>query len=337
MHDDTFSFKTAAVRATKDCRQVDNDEWYQSTLEFPARGLCVFKSPISIDASCVMLKTNGAVLQFVNSSGITFTSSHPVTPYGDNLAPKEELHIVGVGDVAKSGTYGVMLRAGNLVLNSLDVHGFTYGVEIQDNTYILTMYHPNLWGNQVGLYCPGGSNAGENIAAFGGAIFNNSVGIDNQGCDIVLSSTSLDYNSVIAVKDAANPSNSAATGSVTLEGVNLEFGVISGPVFQLGQNGRGSNCNGFAFIVVEGGKIHATHPDKPNAVALVDDDTCGRAGAKSGGWVTIRDAWVDGIHPSGKCAAGTEGTTDCVIGNNFQQVRLLDLRDSSGRLFSWNN
>lgn len=335
-HDDTSSFAAAAADASRGCVQVDNDEWYQAILEFPPRGSCRFKSPISIDASCVALNTNGAVLRFPQSSGITFTSSHPATPYGDNLAVKEKLHVVGPGNSSNSGTYGVMLKAANLAFDSLDVHGFNYGVQIGDSTYMISMYHPNLWGNGVGLYCPGGSNSGENIATFGGAIFNNAVGIDNQGCDIVLSSTSLDYNSVTAVKDAVNPNNGAATGSVTLLGVNVEFGVISGPVFQLGINGTGSNCNGFAFIEVEGGKIHATQFPTPNSVALVDNDTCGNKGPKSGGWVIIRDAWVDGIIPSGKCVAGTE-TGNCVIGNNAQQVKLIELRNSSGQWFSWNN
>jgi hypothetical protein len=178
-------------------------------------------------------------------------------------------------------------------------------------------------------------NSGENIAAFGGAIFNNDVGVDNQGCDVVLTSTSLDYNSTTAVKDAANPSNGAATGSVTLVGANVEFGVIKGPVFQLGINGTGSNCNGYDFITVEGGKIHATQfPKGPNAVALVDNDTCRIPALRGGGTVTIRDAWVAGIQPSGPCASGTSGT-NCVIGNNAQQVKLIDLTDQTGQWFTW--
>ena len=88
---------------------------------------------------------------------------------------------------------------------------------------------------------------------------------------------------------------------------------------------------------MEGGKIHATQFPRPNAVALVDNDSCGRKGPNSGGWVIIRDAWVDGIKPSGKCVPGTGEWSDCVIGNNAQQVKLVDLRNSSGEWFSWNN
>lgn len=336
-HDDTAAFKAAAAAAAKSCIEVNNDEWYQSVLEFPHRGSCLFNSPISVDASCSKLETNGSVLRFPKGSGLTFTSSHPINPYGDNLAIKEELHVVGPGKSGSSGTYGVRLNAANLVFTSLDVNGFNYGVQIGDNSYMISLYHPNLWGNGTGLYCPTGlKNSGENISGFGGAIFNNAVGVDNQGCDIVLLSTSLDYNSVSAVKDAANPSNGAATGSVSLVGVNVEFGVITGPVFQLGINGTGSNCNGFDFILVEGGKVHATvFPHGPNAVALVDNDTCKIPGLRSGGTVTIRDAWVAGIQPSGNCVAGTSGT-NCVIGNNARQVKLIDLHDDSGHWFTWN-
>jgi hypothetical protein len=336
-HDDTAAFKAAAAAAAKSCIEVNNDEWYQSVLEFPHRGSCIFNSPISVDASCSKLETNGSVLRFPKGSGVTFTSSHPINPYGDNLAIKEELHVVGPGKSGTSGTYGVRLNAANLVFTSLDVNGFNYGVQIGDNSYMISLYHPNLWGNGTGLYCPSGlKNSGENISGFGGAIFNNAVGVDNQGCDIVLLSTSLDYNSVSAVKDAANPSNGAATGSVSLVGVNVEFGVVTGPVFQLGINGTGSNCNGFDFILVEGGKVHATvFPHGPNAVALVDNDTCKVPGLRSGGTVTIRDAWVAGIQPSGNCVAGTSGT-NCVIGNNARQVKLIDLHDDSGHWFTWN-
>jgi hypothetical protein len=336
-HDDTAAFKAAAAASAKSCIEVNNDEWYQSVLEFPHRGSCIFNSPISVDASCSKLETNGSVLRFPKGSGVTFTSSHPINPYGDNLAIKEELHVVGPGKSGTSGTYGVRLNAANLVFTSLDVNGFNYGVQIGDNSYMISLYHPNLWGNGTGLYCPTGlKNSGENISGFGGAIFNNAVGVDNQGCDIVLLSTSLDYNSVSAVKDAANPSNGAATGSVSLVGVNVEFGVVTGPVFQLGINGTGSNCNGFDFILVEGGKVHATvFPHGPNAVALVDNDTCRVPGLRSGGTVTIRDAWVAGIQPSGNCVAGTSGT-NCVIGNNARQVKLIDLHDDSGHWFTWN-
>jgi len=336
-HDDAAAFRAAAAAAAKSCIQVNRDEWYQSVLEFPDRGSCIFNSPISLDASCSKLETNGSVLRFPKGSGLTFTSSHPINPYGDNLAIKEELHIVGPGTSTTSGTYGILLNAANLVFTSLDVNGFNYGIEIGDNAYMISFYHPNLWANGTGLYCSTGlKNSGENISGFGGAIFNNAIGVDNQGCDIVLSSTSLDYNTVSAVKDAANSNNGAATGSVSLVGVNVEFGVDTGPVFQLGINGTGSNCNGFAFILVEGGKIHATvFPRGSNAVALVDNDTCRIPGLRSGGTVTIRDAWVAGIQPSGKCVAGTSGT-NCVIGNNAHQVKLIDLHNDSGHWFTWN-
>lgn len=336
-HDDTAAFNAASRAAARSCIQVNNDEWYQSVLEFPHRGSCIFNVPISLDASCSKLETNGSVLRFPKGSGLTFTSSHPINPYGDNLAIKEQLHVVGPGSSTTSGTYGVLLNAANLVFTSLDVNGFNYGVQVGDNSYMISLDHPNLWGNGTGLYCPTGlKNSGENISTFGGAIYNNAIGIDNQGCDIVLSSTSLDYNSVSAVKDAANPSNGAATGSVSLLGVNVEFGVITGPVFQLGINGTGSNCNGYDFILVEGGKVHATvFPRGPNAVALVDNDTCGIAGSGSGGTVTIRDAWVAGIQPSAPCVGGTS-LTNCVIGSNARQVKLIDLHNQLGQWFTWN-
>lgn len=335
-HDDTDAFTRGASAAAKTCTQVNNDESYQSTLEFPHRGSCTFDSPISVDASCVRIESNGSVLHFPSSSGITFTSSHGVNPYGDNLATKDRLHIVGPGVSTTSRTYGVLLNAANLVFTSLDVNGFNYGIQIGNHSFMISLYHPNLFSNGTGLYCPIGlTDSGENIAAFGGAVFNNDVGIDNQGCDIVFTSTSLDYNSTTAVKVAANPSNGSATGSVTLLGANVEFGVIKGPVFQLGINGTGSNCNGYDFITVEGGKIHATlFPQGGNAVALVDNDTCQLPGLRGGGTVTIRDAWVAGIQPTGHCVAGTSGT-NCVIGNNAQHVKLIDLQDQNGQWFTW--
>jgi len=335
-HDNTEAFRRGASAAAKTCSQINNDESYQSVLEFPYRGSCTFDSPISIDASCIRIESNGSVLHFPNSSGITFTSTHPANPYGDNLATKNRLHVVGPGASTTSRTYGVLLNAANLVFTSLDVNGFNYGVQIGDNSFMISLFHPNLFSNGTGLYCPTGlQNSGENIAAFGGAIFNNDIGVDNQGCDMVLSSTSLDYNSTTAVKDAANPKNGAATGSVTLLGANVEFSVIKGPVFQLGVNGTGSNCNGYDFITVEGGKIHATQfPQGPNAVALVDNDTCRIPAVRGGGTVTIRDAWVAGIQPSGHCASGTSGT-NCVIGNNAQHVKLIDLTDQTGQWFTW--
>jgi len=335
-HDESDAFMRGASAASKTCTQINNDESNQSTLEFPHRGSCIFNSPISIDASCIRIESNGSVLHFPQSSGITFTSSHPANPYGDNLAIKDSLHVVGPGASTTSRTYGVLLNAANLVFTSLDVNGFNYGVQMGNHSFMISLFHPNLFSNGTGLYCPTGlTDTGENIATFGGAIFNNDVGVDNQGCDIVMSSTSLDYNTTTAVKDAANPSNGAATGSVTLFGANVEFGVIKGPVFQLGINGTGSNCNGYDFITVEGGKIHATQfPQGGNAVALVDNDTCQLPGLRGGGTVTIRDAWVAGIQPTGHCVAGTSGT-NCVIGNNPQHVKLIDLTDQSGQWFTW--
>ena len=317
--DDAFALGRAIKAAASKCViRDDQDATNQSYIILPAGRTCAVKSSLVFPGSCVGIKGNGAALRFRSltssaspSIAIRIVSSHPYSPYGDNLVPWDELHLIGPGPSGE--TIGVRIETGQAVLERPDINGFGVGIQFGNNAYVDQIDHPALWNNGVGIDCPAGlKDAGENITINQGAIFNSRIGVRSYGCGITMNQTSFD-----GLGDSAVITRSG----FRCFGCYIEyFAAIAAPVFDI------SNCNAWSFVDFHGGTIQNDRPGA-NIGALVanrPDHICGG----SGPWASFDDVFFANLNPHDKCDRG-EGPA-CVIGSNSRQVRILNSTSGSG-------
>ncbi|MGH8336760.1 MAG: hypothetical protein ACRETL_08095, partial [Gammaproteobacteria bacterium] len=177
--DDAAAFGRAIKAAASKCViAASQDATNQSFIILPAGRTCAVKSTLVFPGSCVGVRGNGAVLDFrsLPSGGpsavaISIISSHPYSPYGDNLVPWDQLHLIGPG--ASSATIGVRIETGQAVIERPDINGFGVGIQFGNFAYVDQIDHPSIWNTGVGIDCPAGlKDAGENITINQGVIFN---------------------------------------------------------------------------------------------------------------------------------------------------------------------
>jgi hypothetical protein len=126
-----------------------------------------------------------------STSAISIVSNHPYSPYGDNLVPWDQLHLIGPGP--SSATVGVRIETGQAVLERPDINGFGVGVQFGNFAYVDQVDHPSIWNTGVGIDCPAGmKDAGENITINQGVIFNSGIGVRSYGCGITMNENSFD-------------------------------------------------------------------------------------------------------------------------------------------------
>lgn len=317
--DDAIAFGRAIKAAASKCViAASQDATNQSYIILPAGRTCAVKSPLVFPGSCVGIKGNGAVLDFrsLTSSApsavaITIVSSHPSSPYGDNLVPWDQLHLIGPGP--PSATIGVRIETGQAVLERPDINGFSVGIQFGNNAYVDQIDHPALWNNGIGIDCPAGlKDAGENITINQGVIFNSGIGVRSYGCGITMNETSFDGLGNSAVVTRAG---------FRCLGCYIEyFAAIAAPVFDI------SNCNAWSYVDFLGGSIQNDRPGA-NIGALVfnhPEHICGG----SGPWASFDDVFFANLNPRTKCDRG-EGPT-CITGSNSRQVRILNSTSGSG-------
>jgi hypothetical protein len=317
--DDAYALSLAIKAADSKCViTASQDATNQSYIILPAGRTCAVKSPLVFPGSCVGIEGNGAVLDFrsLTSSApsaiaITIVSSHPYSPYGDNLVPWDQLHLIGPGP--SSATIGLRIETGQAVLERPDINGFGVGIQFGNNAYVDQIDHPALWNNKVGIDCPAGlKDAGENITINQGVIFNSRIGVRSYGCGITMNETSFD-----GLGDSAVITRSG----FRCFGCYIEyFAAITAPVFDI------SNCNAWSFVDFHGGTIQNDRPGA-NIGALVSnhpDHICGG----SGPWASFDDVFFANLNPHTKCDRG-EGPT-CIIGSNSRQARILNSTNGSG-------
>jgi hypothetical protein len=309
------AIKAAAAKCTIAASQ---DARNQNYITLPAGRTCAVKSSLVFPGSCVGLKGNGAVLDFSSliaigssTAAVSIVSSHPYSPYGDNLIPWEQLHLVGPGPA--SSTIGLLIETGQASIERPDINGFGLGIQFGNFAYVDHVEHPVIWNTGVGIDCPAGlKDAGENITINQGAIFNSGIGVRNYGCGISMNETSFDGlgNSAVITRSPFR-----------CFGCYIEyFAAITGPIFDI------SSCNAWSFVDFHGGTIQDDHPG-PNVGSLVSnhpDRICGG----SGPWAFFEDVFFANLNPQAKCDSGAGPS--CITGSNSRQVRILNSTSGSG-------
>jgi hypothetical protein len=309
------AFNAAAARCTVHKNQ---DVWNQNYVDLPPGHTCKVNSPLVIKGSCVGLRSNGAVLDFSSLAppatlpvaAVTVRSSHPASPYGDNVVTWDGLHLAGPG--RDTHTIGLLIETGQAVFERLDINSFGVGTQFGDYAYVDHFDQPSIFSVGTGIYCPSHLiDSGENITISQGAIFNSRVAINNQGCGLTLLGTSIDGMSSSAIINK---------GTFRCIACYIEyFQSIVDPVFELG------GCNAWSYFIFDNGTIKNDHRGK-NVLALVRNERVPCAGA--GPWAYFNNVFFGGISPSAPCNAG-HGPA-CIIGNNAGQIHVFHSTDGAG-------
>jgi hypothetical protein len=316
--DDSAVLQSLINAAQRGCSvQADQSITGQSYIDLPQGKVCRIDQPIVLVGSCVGLNGNGSTLDFqhlVNNGrvAITITSQHPVSPYGDNAVSWSTINLAGPGP--STDTVGILVQTGHAVLQRPVIHGFGIGIQFGNYAFVDSLDRPEIWNVGTGISCPGSTkDSGENLTVMGGAIFNSGVAVDNRGCGLTLSGTSIDGMSGSAM--------TVQGGTVTCDNCYIEyFASTASPIFDL------QGCNAWSYIAFRGGTI-LNDFGGANVMALIRNDPQQLCGG-SGSWARFDTVFFGNINPSGPCAAGTGPS--CVVGSNANQVSILQGTSGAG-------
>ena len=250
------------------------------------------------------------------SRAITTTEQNAASPYNDNVAIID-LKLLGPGFSTSSGTVGLLSGSADATYVDLTAYGFNYGVEIGNYSWLNTWINPQLLNDGTGWYCPPSlTDAGENMNIFGGALANDAVGLDTEGCEVSSTSTSFDFET----ESVAN-----VNGTLRLVDSHVEFDTLSGALFNLG------GSNSYENFTAEGGTWQSDSNENPTDLATVNNTGYGRDGGW-GPWAEINNVFMVNLWASVSCASGNAFT--CAIGGNAQEVKYVMDRDHQGNPLS---
>jgi hypothetical protein len=317
---DSAAFAALLTAAKANCEDNSNVAEGQATVDLPPGKICKLNSGLSIDTSCISLRGNGAMLDFTGipagSAAITTTEKNSASPYNDNVAIID-LKLLGPGFSTSSGTVGLLSGSADATYVDLTAYGFNYGVKVSNYSWLNTWINPQLLNDGTGWYCPANlTDAGENMSILGGALANDAVGLDTEGCEVSSVSTSFDFET----QSIAN-----VGGDLRMVDSHVEFDTLSGALFNL------SGANSFEYLTVEGGTWQSDSNENPADLATVNNTGYGGDGGW-GPWAEIDNVFMVGLWPSATCASGNGFT--CAIGGNAAEVKYLMDRDHQGNPLS---
>ncbi len=321
---DQPAFVAMLAAAKANCSVIGNIAEGQATVDLPPGKVCKLNSGITIDTGCVGLRGNGATLDFrgipAGTAAVTTTDDDKVSPYNANVAIID-LKLLGPGQSTSSGTVGLLSESAGATYIDLTAANFNYGVEIGNNSFVVTWINPQLFYDGTGWYCPIGlTNAGENMSIVDGSIYNSDVAIDTESCELNSTNTSFDFDT----ESIANVAISG-TGALRLTNSHIEFSKLSGSLFNLG------GPNSYSYIMAEGGQWQSDSGDSPADLATVNNVGYGGDGGW-GPWVQINNVFMVGLFPGAQCGSGS-GVT-CSIGSNAKEVKYFMDRDQQGNILS---
>lgn len=318
---DAAAFASLLTAAEAHCVTNSNFAEGQATVDLPPGKICKLNSGLTLNTSCVSIRGNGAMLDFssmpAGSAAITTTELNSVSPYNDNVAIID-LKLLGPGFSTSSGTVGLLSGSADATYLNFTAYGFNYGVKVGNYSWLNTWINPQLLNDGTGWYCPSNlTDAGENMSIVGGAIANDAVGLDTEGCEVSSTATSFDFES----QSVAN------IGRVLrLVDSHVEFETLSGALFNL------SGSNSYENFTAEGGTWQSDSGEEPADLATVNNTGSGEDGGW-GPWAQINNVFMSGLWPSAECVSG-DGEFACAIGGNASEVKFFMDRDNQGNPLS---
>jgi hypothetical protein len=322
--DDSAALQAAINVADASCwSDATHQMRNQSYIELPTGSTCKINSGLTFDSACVGLVSNGATLDasgIASGPAILVSTSQPQTPFAENVPPWESVHVIGPG--ASTNTIGILVQAGGVAFDKLNVSNFGVGVEF-GGTAFLDRFESTMIGNcGTAVNFPSGSSGltGENITFNGGSIYGAQIGFQNNGAELNIENMSIDGLSDAAIENLA--------GAVRATNTHIEyFSPIRTSPLEI-ENG----CNAWTFIDFNGGVIQ-NDSSGTNVRSTVDINPSGICGG-SGPWVNLQQVFFAGLNPSPGCSKGTGSTcvtgTAPTAGTGPGQVAIVSSTDGTG-------
>jgi hypothetical protein len=310
----------AGARCTSDgSHQMHN----QSYIELPSGSTCKINSGLVFDAACVGLVSNGATVDasgLSSGAAISVNSSQPQSPFGENVPPWSGVHVIGPG--ASTNTIGVLVQAGAVIFDKLNISNFGVGVQFGGYAFLDRFEAPMIFNCTTAVNFPTGASgsAGENITFEGGSIFGSQIGFKNNGGELNIRSMSIDGLSDAAIENL--------DGAVRVSDTHIEYfaPIQTSPLEIEG------GCNAWTFIDLSGGLIQSD-TGVTNVRSTIDvrpPSICGGFGP----WVRVDKVFLAGLNPAPGCARGAGSTcvtgTSPANGTGIGQVLITSSTDGSG-------
>jgi hypothetical protein len=322
--DDSRAIQAAISAAGAQCDSDGAHQmWNQSYIELPSGSTCKINSGLQFDAACVGLVSNGATLDATalsSGAAISVTSSQPQSPFGENVPPWSGVHVIGPGP--GTNTIGILVQAGAVVFDKLNVSNFGVGVQFGGYAFLDRFETPMIFNCGTAVNFPSGlsGSAGENITFQGGSIFGAQVGFRNNGGELNIEGMSIDGLSDAAIVNL--------DGAVRVYNTHIEYfaPIKTSPLEIEG------GCNAWTFIDLSGGLIQSD-TGTTNVRSTIDirpPSICGG----SGPWISLQKVFLAGLNPSPGCSRGAGSTcvtgTAPMSGTGIGQVVITSSTDGSG-------
>lgn len=322
--DDSGAIQAAISVAGAQCSSDGSHQMHnQSYIELPSGSTCKIDGGLQFDAACVGLVSNGATLDATalsSGAAISVNTSQPQSPFGENVPPWDGVHVIGPG--ASTNTIGVLVQAGAVVFDKLNVSNFGVGVQFGGYAFLDRFEAPMIFNCTTAVNFPSGSsgNAGENITFEGGSIFGAQVGFKNNGAELNIEGMSIDGLSDAAIVNL--------DGAVRVYNTHIEyFGPIKTSPLEIE-----GGCNAWTFIDLSGGLIQSDTATT-NVRSTIDIEPSSICGG-SGPWVSLQKVFFAGLNPGPGCAKGAGCTcvtgTAPASGTGIGQVAITSSTDGSG-------
>jgi hypothetical protein len=204
------------------------------------------------------------------------------------------------------------------------IHGCSNGIiGGSPNAYLVNIIAPQLYANNTGFFCGGGTNSGEGFQIHGGTIFNNGTGLYDSGCGVQVFGTHFDFNTnqLVLVEGAGG-------ASMDLDNIYTETsGTSATPNFQV------SGYNAYGEVEVFGGQFQNDTGGNSQLLASLTLTCRPGTGTPCGGtaqapWVRFTNSRLNQISVTGlagnpnivmcamtEMANGYGGFTNYVVGN----------------------
>jgi hypothetical protein len=164
-------------------------------IQLPAGKQCLISSTLVLN-TCIGFQGNGGAIYAPNVAGpiIQVNSFQPGYNYFGNAAPWTNIAVYGT---TKAGSIGLQVNASNWTLDGLIVNNVVTGVQFGSYSYSDTIRNFEIYQTDTGVYYPNGlTDAGEEISFDGGSIFNNQIGLEQDGGEFHFTHTSFDFDTL---------------------------------------------------------------------------------------------------------------------------------------------
>jgi hypothetical protein len=234
------------------------------SLYFPSGLNIKLTSGVTFNLGIQSFYGNNTILDFSSLSGtstaITLSTTNSLSP-SDLSSPSavsqifEGFIILGPGKAGSGAGYsstvtGINASVASVCVSQCTIYGFGYGVYIYSNGYVQSFINCNIGQCAYGIYVPsGGSNYGERMSFIACDIYDNQVGISNNGANsstLMFTNCSVDYNAkqLIGTNSAVTEfhncwleNNDAGTGNVSISLSGSQLTVIGGHIVSNGATG----------------------------------------------------------------------------------------------------